>query len=260
MKPVKKAVILAAGEGIRMRPLTIEKPKPMIEVLGRPLLHHILDILPDEIDQVILVVGYKGDQIKNYFGERFEHFDITYVYQPEKLGTAHGLWLCRDLLGEERFLMLYADDLQSKEDIKKCLAHPLSILVKEIEDPRRFGVIIADDDGKVLDLVEKPEFPVSKLASTGVKVLDHRIFNYPARKHENGEYYITDSLARLAKDHNVQIVHASFWLPIGYPEDIKKAEEILRHRKESSTISLVCGGSWRGCGGRRGGPKQMSGF
>lgn len=232
MKPVKKAVILAAGEGIRMRPLTHDRPKPMVEVLGMPLLRRIFDALPEEIGEVILVVGYKGDQIKKYFGDQFGRFKIIYINQPKKLGTAHGLWLCREALGDERFLMLYADDLQSKEDIQKCLAHPLSIMVKEVEDPRRFGVIIADENGKVLDLVEKPEFPVSKLASTGVKVLDSRIFHYPARKHENGEYYITDSLARLAKDHDVHIVHASFWLPIGYPEDIKKAEEILRQRKE----------------------------
>lgn len=230
-----KAVILAGGEGIRMRPLTIDKPKPMVEVLGRPLLHHILDVLPDEIDEIILVVGYLAEKIKNYFGERFDRFRITYVYQPEKLGTAHALWLCRNLLDDdERFLMLYADDLQSKEDIKKCLQYPLSILVKEIEDPRRFGVIITDEQDQVLDLVEKPEFPISNLASTGVKVLDKRIFNYPARKHENGEYYITDSLARLCKDHKIMAVRASFWLPIGYPEDIKKAEELLLNNQKKS--------------------------
>lgn len=226
-----KAVILAAGEGVRMRPLTNDRPKPMVEVLGRPLLHHILDTLPDEIDEIVLVVGYLSDKIKNYFGEKFGRFKIQYVFQPEKLGTAHGLWLCKDFLGKEKFLMLYADDLQSKTDIKRCLAHPLSILAKEVEDPRRFGVIIADEKGTVLDLVEKPEFPVSKLASTGVKVLDGRVFSYPARKHENGEYYITDSLARLAKDHDIQVVRASFWFPIGYPEDIEKAERILRERK-----------------------------
>src|SRR3989338_4439203 len=122
MRPVKKAVILAAGEGVRRRPLTNDKPKPMVVVLGRPLLHHILETLPDEIGEVILVVGYKGGQIKKYFGENFGRFKITYIHQPKKLGTAHGLWLCKDLLPEdERFLMLYADDMQAKEDIKNCL-------------------------------------------------------------------------------------------------------------------------------------------
>lgn len=222
-----KAVILAAGEGVRMRPLTDDRPKPMVELAGRPLLEHILETLPDEVDEIILVVGYLADKIKSYFGERFGRFKITYVYQKEKLGTAHALWLCKDLIGRDKFLMLYADDLQSKEGIRQCLAHTLSILVSEVEDPRRFGVIVADESGKVLDLVEKPEFPVSKMASTGVLALDHRIFNYPARKHENGEYYITDSLARMAKDFEIKIVRTTFWFPIGYPEDLKKAEEYI---------------------------------
>ncbi|MDO8522960.1 MAG: nucleotidyltransferase family protein [bacterium] len=226
-----KAVILAAGEGLRMRPLTVSRPKPMIEILGRPLLHHIFDALPDEIDEVIMVVGYLEDQIRNYFSESFGGKKITYVHQPKKLGTAHALWLVRRFLHDERFLMLYADDLQSKEDIKKCLAHPLSIMVKEVEDPRKFGVITADDNGKVLDLIEKPIVPPSNLASTGVKVLDSKIFNYPAKQHPNGEYYITDSLSQMVRDYEMFAVKADFWLPIGYPEDIKKAEDVLRARQ-----------------------------
>jgi len=227
-----KAVILAAGEGVRMRPLTDQKPKPMIEILGKPLLHHIFDALPDEVNEVILVIGYLGSQIKDYFGENFGRISIKYIEQKEKLGTGHALHLCKDLLGNGRFFMLYADDLQSKEDLTKCLAHPLSMLVKEVEDPRRFGVVVTDSNGKILEVVEKPEIPPSNLASTGVKVLDARIFKYPLVQHPNGEYYITNPLAELAREHEIIAVKASFWLPIGYPEDLKKAAEILRQRKE----------------------------
>lgn len=215
-----------------MRPLTNDRPKPMIKILGKPLLHHIFDALPDEIDEVILVVGYLANQIKNYFGERFGRFTIKYVEQKKKLGTGHALHLCEDLLGEDRFLMLYADDLQSKKDLTRCLNHPLSLLVKEVEDPRRFGVITADKNGRILEIVEKPERPVSNLASTGVKVLDSRIFKYPLVQHPNGEYYITYPLAQLAKENDIKAVKADFWLPIGYPEDLKKAEETLRRREE----------------------------
>ena len=213
-------------------PITKTCPKPLVKILGKPLLEHSLEVIPDEIDEVILVVGYLADQIKNYFGERFGRFKIKYVIQSEKLGTAHALWLCRDLLAGEKFLLLYADDLQSKDDIAKCLNHPLAILSKEVANPERFGVVIVDEKDNVLDLVEKPEFFISNLACTGVQVMDGRIFNYPARKHENGEYYITDSVARLAKEHEIKAVRANFWLPIGYPEDLKKAEDILRQREE----------------------------
>lgn len=227
-----KAVILAAGEGLRMRPLTNSRPKPMVEILGRPLLHHIFDALPDEVDEVVLVVGYLGDQIEKYFGKKFGRLKIRYVRQKEKLGTGHALYLCKKFLGKGKFMMLYADDLQSKKDLTKLLRHRLAILVKRVRDPRRFGVVVADKKGKILEIVEKPENPPSNLASTGVKILDSRIFKYPLVQHQNGEYYITSPLAQLAKDHQIIAVKADFWLPIGYPKDLKKAAKILRHRKE----------------------------
>lgn len=224
-----KAVILAAGEGIRMWPLTETKPKPMLKIGGKPLLHHIFDALPDEIDEVILVVGYLGDQIQKYFSKRFGRFKIRYVKQKEKLGTGHALHLCKNFLGKDRFLMLYADDLQSKKDLKKLLQYPLSVLVKEIKDPRKFGVVMADKNGKILEIVEKPDNPSSNLASTGVKVLDSRIFKYPLVQHPNGEYYVTYPLAQLAKDYEIIAVKADFWFPIGYPEDLKKAAKTLKY-------------------------------
>ena len=227
-----KAVILAAGEGVRMRPLTNNCPKPMIKILGKPLLHHIIEALPDEVNELILVVGYLGDQIEKYFGKQFGRFKIKYVRQKEKLGTGHALHLCKKFLGREKFLMLYADDLQSKTDLTDLLKHPLALLVRRVKDPRRFGVVTADKKGRILEIVEKPEHPVSNLASTGVKVLDSRIFKYPLVQHPNGEYYITYPLAQLAKEHEMMAVKASFWLPIGYPEDIKKAEKVLKAKNK----------------------------
>lgn len=231
---IMKAVILAAGEGVRMRPLTNTKPKPMVEILGKPLLHHILNVLPDEINEVILVVGYLGDQIKKYFGNRFGRFRIKYVSQKEKLGTGHALHLCKKFLKHGRFLMLYADDLQSKKDLEKLLQYPLALLVKHVKNPQRFGIVAADKKGRILEIVEKPEHPSSNLACTGAKVLDSRIFKYPLVQHQNGEYYITHPLAKFAKEHEIMAVKASFWLPIGNPEDLKSAEKILRRKKYKS--------------------------
>ena len=213
-----------------MRPLTLTKPKPMLEVLGKPLLQHILEALPDAINEIIIVIGYLGEHIKLHFGNEFLGKKIAYIRQSEKLGTERALRLCKDILDGERFLMLYADDLQSRENIELVLKHPLSLLVKTVDDPRNFGVVVADERGRVLDLIEKPSMPISNLVLTGVKVLDERIFQYPARKHPNGEYYITDSIAQMARDHEIIAVTASFWVPIGYPEDIKVAEVILQKR------------------------------
>ncbi|HBT81116.1 TPA: hypothetical protein DEB04_00095 [Candidatus Giovannonibacteria bacterium] len=211
-----------------MRPLTLEKPKQLLEIAGRPILVRIFENLPDEIGEVVLVVGYMGDKIRDYFGDKFLGRKIRYVEQKEKLGTADALWSCRDILGEERFLMLYGDDILDKESIERCLTHDLALLVKEVGDPRRFGVVVADERGRVIDIVEKPEVPLSSLASTGVKVLDGRIFDYPARQHPNGEYYITDSLAQLIKNHDIFVEHAKFWFSIATPEDLKKVNESFK--------------------------------
>ncbi len=109
-----RCIILAAGEGVRMRPLTLATPKPMIKVCGRPLLEHIIDALPAEVDELILVVGYLREQIRDYFGDSFKRFKINYIVQENKLGTYNALKLCEHLLRlEERFLLIYADDLHA---------------------------------------------------------------------------------------------------------------------------------------------------
>ena len=220
-----KAVIPCAGEGIRMRPLTLTRPKQLLEIGGKPILEHIFENLPAEIDKVILVVNYLKKQIRDYFGGEFGGRKIQYVVQEDKTGTWGALNAARPVLGKEKFLMLYGDDILDRESIEKCLKHDLAILVKEVDDPRRFGVVVADEKGRVLELVEKPEIPPSRFAFTGVKVLDERIFNYPARRHTNGEFYVTDAVAQLAKDHDVFVEHAQTWFSIATPEDLKQVDE-----------------------------------
>lgn len=205
-----------------MRPLTLTRPKQLLEFKERPILEHIFESLPDSVTDVVLVIGYLGDQIKSHFGEKFAGKNIQYLWQKEKLGTAHALGLAKEILGKDRFLMLYGDDLIDKKSISKLLNHDLALLVKEVPDPRRFGVVLTDEKGKIIELLEKPENPPSKLASTGVKILDSRIFEYPAAKHPNGEYYITDSLAKLARNHDIFIEHADSWVTFGTPEDLER--------------------------------------
>ena len=191
-----KCIILAAGEGIRMKPLTNNIPKPMLKVAGKPILEHILNSMPDKVNQVILVVGYLRQQIQEYFGNNFGRIKINYVVQNGKLGTYHALELCKDMLDEdEKFIVTYADDLHGVENFKKCAeSKNCSILTLEAQDPSKFGVVEVDNSGAVVGIEEKPKNPKSNLVSTGVLVLDKNIFNYPANKHTNGEYYLTDSI------------------------------------------------------------------
>jgi len=214
-----------------MRPLTIDTPKPMLKISGKPILEHILNDLPENVDEVILVVGYLKEKIMDYFGNQFGRFKIQYVVQEGKLGTYHALELCRDLTGDsERFIVTYADDLHGAENFRKCSeSEGYSILTFEANDPRRFGVVEVSSEGAVIGIEEKPENPKSNLVSTGVLVLDKNVFNYPACQHPNGECYLTDSVAQMIKaGHRFQAIRSNFWLPIGYPEDLAKAEKILK--------------------------------
>ena len=173
-----KCIILAAGEGVRMKPLTNDTPKPMLKISGRPILEHILSDLPSEVDEVVLVVGYLKEIIMNHFGNRFNNLKITYIEQGQKLGTYKALELCKHLLNDdERFLMLYADDLHSKDGIAACLKYDYSILVADHSEPQKFGVVSINSDGSIKSVIEKPRNPESNTVSTGVMVLDQNIFS-----------------------------------------------------------------------------------
>ncbi len=229
-----KAVIPSAGEGIRLRPLTLDMPKQLLGLGGKPILEHIFDSLPDEIDEIIIVVGYLGDKIIEHFGDNFKGRKIKYVWQKQKRGTWDALLSAQEHIGKGKFLMLYGDDIIDKKSIKKLLKHELAVLAKEVSDPRRFGVVVKDKNGRLLELVEKPENPKSKLALTGVKILDERIFLYPAEKHKNGELYVTDSVAKLARDYRVIVEEADTWLSIATPEDLARLNENYKDHKRKS--------------------------
>ncbi len=223
-----KAIILAAGLGKRLRPLTLDRPKPMVLLKGKPLLAHIIDILPPEIDELIIVTGYLGEMIKDHFGEEYQAKKINYIEQCEPRGTAYATLLCQPFIkAGEKFLLLFADDLHSANSLKSALEHPLAIVTKETSTPEQFGIVEHDYNHRVIGIEEKPEEPKSNLAAVGVYVLDDRIFNMPMPTEKNGEIYLTEMIAELAREHEVRAVISDFWHPIATPEDLLAAEKIL---------------------------------
>lgn len=224
-----QCVILAAGEGVRMRPLTLNVPKPLLKVNGKMLLVHLFESLPSQVDEIILVVGYLGQQIVDYFGNEFHRKKIKYVWQEKKEGTFRALVLCRSLLRNELFLVLNADDLFDAKSMQ-TLASSLSpaILVAEHSHPERFGVVEVDTNGMVARIEEKPERPKSKWVNCGPLLLTPRIFDYPPEAHPNGEYYLPVSVNQMLPDVPFRAIRAKRWITVGYPEDIEKAEKILQ--------------------------------
>jgi NDP-sugar pyrophosphorylase family protein len=218
-----------------MLPLTLERPKPLVEVAGLPLIAHAARALPKEVDEILIVVGYLGERIVSYCGEHLCGRPVRYIWQREPKGTAEALRLARDLL-HDKFLVLFADDLLDASSLARLVQHDLALLAHEHPEPQHFGVMVLNDDGTLKDLIEKPDVPPSNLISTGVMVLDDRIFEYEAPLHTKGEYFLTDMVTQLAHDHAVQVERMEFWCPVGKPEDIAVAEAALALRNPQTPV------------------------
>tara|TARA_Y100001935_G_C17202208_1_gene455608 strand:+ start:118 stop:753 length:636 start_codon:yes stop_codon:yes gene_type:complete len=208
-----------------MMPLTESIPKPLIPVLGKPILFHIIEALPEVVDELIIVVGYKGKEIEKYCQEFIDR-KCAFIFQEELTGTAGAVRLCEAVL-EERFMVIPADDIHGKEAIEKAVGAESAILVSRSDTPERFGVV-EEKEGVLVGIEEKPEKPKSNLVSTGAMVLGKDIFDYEAPQTASGEYYLPDMLKQYAKDHTVSVIEQDLWIPLGYPEDVERAEEILR--------------------------------
>ncbi|MCA9361952.1 nucleotidyltransferase family protein [Candidatus Kaiserbacteria bacterium] len=230
-----QCVILAAGKGTRLRPLTDDTPKPLVKVAGKPLLEHIVESLPSAVKELIIVTGYLEDQIKEHCGTQFKGRKVTYVTQEEQKGTGHALWLCKEHI-KGRFLFMFADDLHGAQDIARATSFTRSMLTLTTTTPERFGIVVRHPDGTLAEMIEKPALPPSNMASTGVFVLDENIFEFEPKVLMNGEFYHTDMVREYAKKYPIAVVEQQVWIPIGYPEDVERAEKLLKVR---SSVTVV---------------------
>ena len=201
-----------------------------MSVNEKPLIDYILEALQSAIDELIIVVGYRGDQIKEYCGEEFHGRKVKYVTQEVPEGTAKALWLCKDLI-KGRFMFMFGDDIHGKADIARAMSFTRSLLVSSVENPEKFGIVVRNPDGTLGMMIEKPEHAPSNCASTGAMVLDDHIFEFEPETPVNGEFYLTEVIERYAKKYPIAIVEQNLWIPIGYPEDVKKAEKYLSIQK-----------------------------
>lgn len=212
------AVILAAGLGTRLRPYTLQTPKPLLPVQGRPILDWALAGLPDAVDRVLVVVNYLADQLEAYLAHQPHFQQWEAVRQTEARGTGDALRSCRDRLQSERFLVLNGDDLYGAADLAALAQCSAGVLVQPVDEARRFGIIFLNDDGTLERLVEKPNLEGRHLANIGAYVLPRNVFDIELTESVRGEFEITDYVTTLAGRGAVQVVPADFWLPIGTVE------------------------------------------
>jgi mannose-1-phosphate guanylyltransferase/mannose-1-phosphate guanylyltransferase/phosphomannomutase len=174
-------MVLAAGLGTRLRPLTYEITKPMVPVLDRPVMAHILDLLDRHgFEETIANLHYFPDSIREHFGER-----LTYRYEPELLGTAGGVRACAEFFGEDSFLVISGDALTDIDLGALAARHRetggvATLAVKQVSDTREFGVVLHDRDGRITGFQEKPrpDEALSDLGNCGIYVFTPEIFDY----------------------------------------------------------------------------------
>ena len=238
-----KAVILAAGEGSRMRPLTCIRPKVMIPIANRPILEHLLiEAEKAGIREFILIVGYHDEQVRDYFGSGDKWgVSIDYCTQRKQLGTADALKMVNGFV-DGNFLMINGDIFVSQKDINTLTnGNDNTISVVEVKDTEDLGLVKLGK-GKVVHIYEKVEKPPSHLANAGLYLFTPDIFAAISQtsKSPRGEYEITDSLQLLIdQGHQIAYQEIDYWLDLSYPWDLLPANESLLAGIESQNSGEV---------------------
>jgi glucose-1-phosphate thymidylyltransferase len=230
-----KAIIPAAGIGTRLRPHTYTLPKALLYVAGKPIISHILDdVIPLAPSRIVLIVGYKGELIEAYVKKHYPQLPVDFVSQHERRGIGHAVDLTRAVANTGEPLLIVLGDTIIKTDLKAVVALPTNVLgVKEVEDPRRFGVCEVSG-GRITRLVEKPADPPSNLALVGLYFLRQSRELFDAVREiidrnitTNNEYQITDAL-------QLMIERGGEFVPFGIDEwfDCGKPEAMLETNRK----------------------------
>ena len=221
-----QAVVLAAGEGTRMRPLTDHVPKPMLPVAGKPLLVHCLETaIAAGVTRILIVVGYEGKTIRKSLGDRDWDVPITFVEQAEQRGTADAVRVASDELADEPFVVLNGDVLYDRASLADLLRSGPAVGSFRVDNPSAYGVLQIDD-GQVTGVQEKPADPQSDHINTGAYVFPAAARDWLAvGESDRGELELTDVLQRVCDTDVVTAVPFDRWLDVGRPWELLAANE-----------------------------------
>jgi glucose-1-phosphate thymidylyltransferase len=234
-----KGLILSGGKGTRLYPLTYTRAKQLIPVANKPILFRVIEAICDAgIAEIGIVIGDTGPEIREAVGDGSPFgVNVTYIEQEAPLGLAHAVKIAQSFLGEERFVMFLGDNV-IQGGISPLIAdfahHPewnSQIVLTGVEHPEQYGVARLNGNGRVVELIEKPESPPSNLALVGIYMFDHHIFEATdaIRPSWRGELEITDAIQWLVEHGYVVFphVHRGWWIDTGRPDDMLNANGLV---------------------------------
>jgi glucose-1-phosphate thymidylyltransferase len=233
-----QAVVLAAGKGTRLRPLTDDKPKGMVEVAGKPLLTRCFEQLRDlNAEELIVVVGYMQESIISHYGDEFDGVPITYAHQREQKGLAHALLTAEEHIDEDFMLMLgdnvFEANLGDVVNRQREERADAAFLVEPVphEDAGRYGVCDTNHYGEITEVIEKPDAPPTNLVLTGFYTFSPAIFHacHLVQPSNRGEYELSEAVDLLIRSgRTIDAIRMDGWrIDVGYPEDRQEAERRL---------------------------------
>jgi glucose-1-phosphate thymidylyltransferase len=244
-----KAAILAAGKGTRLRPLTEDKPKVLVEVDDKPLIEYAFDALIDiGVEEFVVVVGYKKEQIMERYDDEYEDVPITYAHQREQLGLAHALLTAEPYINDDFMLMLGDNVFQANlGDVVNRQAEEradAAFLVEEVpwNKASRYGVCDTNEYGEITRVVEKPDDPPSNLVMTGFYTFTPAIFHacHLVQPSDRGEYELPDAIDLLIQSgRTIDAIRMDGWrIDVGYPEDREEAERRITGEETQADASV----------------------
>ena len=222
---VNEAVILAAGEGKRLRPFTEDMPKVMLPIANKPILEYVIEALVDNnIRNIIMVVGYKKESIMSYFGDGNKWgVEINYVFQEKQIGTAHALLQAKGYIDDE-FLVLPGDNIIDKECIAKLIKEKeKASVIEESELPSKYGVVKISD-GYISQFEEKPVMAETNIISTGIYKFEPDIIDLVEQFVSEGKNNLTDVIQHIIKSgEKIKGIKGNGkWKDAVYPWDLLK--------------------------------------